>query len=241
MKRKHPIRNTVIIILTALIILFISVFTYYGIQGYILYKDATSKISIDEKIEEIQSRENFVEYSELPEFYINAVISVEDHRFKSHFGIDPIAITRAVFTDIKSMSLAQGGSTITQQLAKNVFFTQERKLERKFAEIFAAFYIEYHYSKEEIFELYVNTSYFGSGYFGIYDASIGYYGKEPKDLSNYEAAILAGTPNAPSVYSPDTNPELARKRANQVINSMVRYKLINEDEAIEIMASGLEE
>lgn len=102
--------------------------------------------------------------------YINAVISVEDHRFYSHHGIDMIAIGRATINDIKAMRLVEGGSTITQQLAKNIYFTQEKKITRKIAEVFMAFTIEKNYSKDQILELYLNTSYFGDGYQTVKEA-----------------------------------------------------------------------
>lgn len=104
-------------------------------------------------------------------------------------------------------------------------------MERKVAEVFAALKMESNYTKEEIFELYANTVYFGNGYYGIYQASMGYFGKEPSELTDYESAILAGIPNAPSVYSPDTNIELVSQRAKQVLNSMIRNKLITKEEA----------
>ena len=121
---------------------------------------------------------------------------------------------------------------------KNEYFTQEKKLERKFAEIFAAWDIEKQYSKEDIFELYVNTIYFGSGYYGIYDAAEGYFGKEPSELSEYEAVMLAGLPNAPSAYSPDTNPELAKQRMRQVLDRIVECEVIDQTEADNLLAQA---
>lgn len=121
---------------------------------------------------------------------------------------------------------------------KNEYFTQEKKLERKFAEIFAAWDIEKQYSKEDIFELYVNTIYFGSGYYGIYDAAEGYFGKEPSELSEYEAVMLAGLPNAPSAYSPDTSPELAKQRMRQVLDRMVECEVIDQTEADNLLAQA---
>ena len=121
---------------------------------------------------------------------------------------------------------------------KNEYFTQEKKLERKFAEIFAAWEIEKQYSKEDIFELYVNTIYFGSGYYGIYDAAEGYFGKEPSELNEYEAIMLAGLPNAPSAYSPDTSPELAKQRMSQVLIRMVECEVIDQDEADSLLAQA---
>ncbi len=196
-----------------------------------MYQEAVAENPINERVEEIRSMEGFTSYSELPQFYIDATISVEDHRFAKHCGIDLIAIGRAAWTDIRAMSFVEGGSTITQQLAKNMLFTQDKKIERKAAEVFAALDMEAKYTKEEIFELYVNTVYFGSGYYGIYQASMGYFGKEPLELSDYECAMLAGIPNAPSAYSPDVGNELAEKRVKQVLNSMVRQKIITQENA----------
>jgi monofunctional glycosyltransferase len=207
----------------------------FGVKGYDMYKNAVAETSFEEKVESIRSDENFIKYDELPEIYIDAVISAEDKRFFEHNGIDLLAIGRAVFNDLKTMSFAEGGSTITQQLMKNEYFSQDKNFERKFAEIFAALDFEKKYDKEEIFELYVNTIYFGSGYYGIYDASMGYYGKTPQELTDHEAVMLAGLPNAPSAYSPNVNPKLADERMKQVLEKMVSCKAINEEEAKNIL------
>lgn len=209
-------------LLAIIVVLILLAGVFYGIKGYKLYRSAIAEKSLEERVEEIRGTENFTVYSKLPQFYIDATISVEDHRFRTHGGIDLIAIARALWTDLRAMSFVEGGSTITQQLAKNMLFTQEKKLERKAAEVFAALEIESKYTKEEIFELYANTVYFGSGYYGIYQASMGYFGKEPMELTDDEAAMLAGIPNAPSVYSPDVDHELAQQRKKQVLESMAR-------------------
>lgn len=207
----------------------------FGVQGYNMYRDAVNEESISDRVDEIQKEENYVTFDQLPSIYVDAVISVEDHRFWEHGGIDLIAILRAAVNDIKAMDYVEGGSTITQQIAKNMLFTQEKKFQRKFAEVFAAFEIESLYDKEEIFEIYVNTIYFGSGYYGIYDAAMGYFGKEPKDLTDAEAVMLAGLPNAPSNYSPNVSPELAVERMKQVLESMVENKLIDQAIADELV------
>lgn len=207
----------------------------FGVQGYNMYRDAVNEESISDRVDEIQKGENYVTFDQLPSIYVDAVISVEDHRFWEHGGIDLIAILRAAVNDIKAMDYVEGGSTITQQIAKNMLFTQEKKFQRKFAEVFAAFEIESLYDKEEIFEIYVNTIYFGSGYYGIYDAAMGYFGKEPKDLTDAEAVMLAGLPNAPSNYSPNVSPELAVERMKQVLESMVENKLIDQAIADELV------
>lgn len=215
-------------------ILFLAVNAICGFliaEGYMMYHDAVSQMSIRERIEMIRSGENFTRFSELPDFYIDAVISVEDRRFEEHCGIDLIAVCRAAWTDIKAMSWVEGGSTITQQAAKNMLFTGDKKIQRKIAESFAAIALEAECSKNEILELYANTVYFGSDYYGIYDATMGYFGKIPSELTDYEAAMLAGLPNAPSVYSPDVNMELAKQRTSQVLQSMVRNNIITQEEA----------
>ena len=193
-------------------------------------------MSIEEKIEEIKEDvPEYIEYDKLPKDYVNAVIAVEDRRFFNHNGVDVISIMRAIITDIRTMKLAEGGSTITQQLAKNVYFTQRKEFTRKIAEVFMAFEFEKKCSKEEIFELYVNTIYFGDGYYCIYDASNGYFDKMPNEMNLYECTLLAGIPNAPSVYSPNVNPELSKQRQAQVLNKMLKYDFITEEEANKIL------
>ena len=222
-------------IMSRLLIIIMIVIGFFGVKGYHMYKNTVKETPVTEILDNIQSEENFTSYDELPKIYIDAVISAEDKRFKSHCGIDLFAISRAAWTDIKTLSFAEGGSTITQQIAKNLLFTQEKKLERKFAEVFAAFALEKEYSKEELFEIYVNTIYFGDGYYGIYDASQGYFGKIPSELTDYEAVLLAGLPNAPSNYSPNDNTELAEKRMSVVLDRMVKCKKITKEKAKNIM------
>ena len=196
---------------------------YFAVKGGIMYSEAMEENPMETTVELIRQREDFVPVTELPEYYINAVKAVEDRKFDTHCGINILSIGRALWHDIRTFSFEQGGSTITQQLAKNLFFTQEKRPERKFAEIYAAFALEKKYSKNEIFELYVNTIYFGSGYYGIAAASEGYCGKAPDELTEYECAMLAGLPNAPSAYSPDSSPELAEQRTQQVFKAVAEY------------------
>ena len=212
---------------------------FYGTKGYSLYREATKANPLPQLVEGIQSKQHYTLYEELPEFYIHAVVAVEDHRFQHHHGIDPIAICRAVWNDVKTLSFAEGGSTITQQLAKNLYFTQEKKLDRKFAEIFVAFDLERDYSKKEILELYVNTIYFGNGCYGVYEAAQEYFGKPPKELTDYESAMLAGIPNAPSAYSPSENPELAEQRLRQVLKRMETCGVVTNTEIANILEESL--
>ena len=136
-------------------------------EGYGLYKNAVQTVSLEEKVNEIRSRESFTSLEEMPETYVQAVVSVEDHRFYEHFGLDLIAIGRALVNDIKAGRYVEGGSTITQQLAKNLYFSQEKTMNRKAAEAFLALELERNYTKDEILELYVNSIYFGDGYYNV--------------------------------------------------------------------------
>lgn len=200
-------------------------------KGYFMYKDAVKKLPMDALVTEITSDENYVQFEDIPEMYVEAVVSVEDKRFWDHKGLNLKSIGRAIVKDIQAKSFVEGGSSITQQLMKNEYFSQVKELERKVADMFAAVEFEKNYSKEQIFEYYANTIYFGSGYYGIYDAAIGYFGKTPMELSDYECIMLAGIPNAPSVYSPNSNPKLAEERMNQVINEMVEDGVLTEEKA----------
>lgn len=221
-------------IIKFILIIIVIVISVYTVIGYNMYKNALKDMPIQEKIENIKAEKNYTTFEELPQTYIDAVIAVEDHRFFQHKGVDYIAVFRAIYNDIKSKELIEGGSSITQQLCKNIYFTQNRNLSRKIAETFMALKIEKECSKEEIFELYVNTSYFGDGYYCVADASQGYFNKKPIDMNIYECTLLAGIPNAPSVYAPTKNLNLAEQRQKQVINKMVKYKYLTVEEAANI-------
>lgn len=216
------------------IILFFLICSIIFLIGHSYYTKALEEKNLITRIDEITSQENFVKFEDMSTHYRNAVISVEDHRYYDHGPVDFIAIARAIFTNIKNGELQEGGSTITQQVAKNVVFNQEPTWIRKVAEIFAAYDLEKNYTKNEIFEIYVNTAYFGDGYYGIYQASYGYYNKSPKNLNLDEASMLAGVPNAPSVYAPTVNPDLAKRRQYHVLNTMLEYGYITKDESLSI-------
>lgn len=211
---------------------------YFAFEGHKLYESAVQQVPIETLYPSISSRESFVAYSDLPQTYIDAVIAVEDERFERHSGVDPASILRALWADLRSGRFAEGGSTLTQQLAKNELFTQEKHIARKAAEIFAAFAIEKQYTKTQIFEMYVNTIYFGSGHYGIREAALGYFGKEPSQLTEAEAVMLAGLPNAPSAYSPNSSPDLAYKRTQIVLKRMVRCKKLTQTQADSIAAEA---
>ena len=207
-----------------------------GVQGWRLYRATAAQKPIASLYDEISSRPGFASCDQLPQTYIDAVISVEDSRFERHHGIDPAAIVRALWADLRTRSLAEGGSTLTQQLAKNELFTQDKHLARKAAEMLAAFDLEKAYSKQQIFEMYANTIYFGSGYYGIAEAAEGYFGKEPAQLTDTEAIYLAGMPNAPSTYA--SSPELAFKRMQVVLKRMVKCRVLPQQQADAIAADA---
>ena len=221
-------------ILLLIFILVIIIISFASVLGFTYYSKALKEKPLISRVDEITNSEHFTKFNELSENYRNAVIAVEDHRYYDHGPVDFIAIARAMFVNIKNKDLQEGGSTITQQVAKNVVLSQEETLSRKLAEIFASYDLEKNYSKTEIFELYVNTAYFGDGYYGIYDASYGYYKKAPKDLNLDEASMLAGVPNAPSVYAPTVNPDLAKKRQYHVLKTMVEYGYITNEQSLSI-------
>ena len=200
-----------------------------------MYKNAINKMPLKYKITTIRQKEDYTKIDDMPQIYLKAVVSVEDHRFYKHFGIDIISIGRAFVNDIKKMKFVEGGSTITQQLAKNIYFTQDKKIVRKVAEIFMAFSIESNQNKDEILELYLNTSYFGNGFYSVKSASLGYFNKLPKDMNDSESIMLAGIPNAPSLYNPIQNKNLAIERQRQVINKMIKYGNLDKVETEKII------
>lgn len=213
----------------------------YVKAGYDMYKEAVSKKPIQDMIAEIESKDNYTKIEDVPQIYIDAVVAVEDHRFFTHKGVDFLAIIRAILTNVRKADLVEGGSTISQQICKNVYFTQERKLERKFAEIFAAIDLEkYCNDKNKILELYFNTSFYGNGYYTLSEASRGYFGKEPKELTNYEATMIAGIPNAPSLYNPINSLELAKQRQKQVLIAMVQYNYLTLQQRDEILNEDID-
>lgn len=236
-KKKKALKIALWIVL-GLIGLVILVTGFFAIKGAVMWNNAKSELSITQAAENFKASEDFTSYENLPQFYIDAVISVEDRKFFSHGGINVKSIIRAALYDIKNQSLDQGGSTITQQLAKNVWFSQEKRLERKFAEVWAAFDLEKELDKNDIFALYANTIYFGSDYYGITAAARGYFRKEPAELSEYECAMLAGLPNAPSVYSLNENPDLAKQRLDQVLDAMVVNGKINNKKRLELLSEN---
>jgi penicillin-binding protein 1A len=168
---------------------------------------------------------------EMPPHLVSAVLAIEDRRFYYHFGIDPVGLLRAVFTNVSHGRVAQGGSTITQQLAKNLFLSQERTFKRKIQEAMLAVWLEFHLTKDEILSAYLNRVYMGSGIYGVDGAARLYFNKDVKDINLQEAATLAGLLKAPSRYSPLNNPGLSKERADVVLNAMVDAGFIKKKDA----------
>ncbi len=162
-----------------------------------------------------------LQYEDFPQSLINAVIATEDRRFFRHSGVDIIGLARAMWVNIQAGRIVQGGSTLTQQLAKIVFLSPERTIKRKVQELLLALWLEHNFSKEELITLYLNRVYLGSGYYGVDAAARGYFGKKAGALNLGESALLAGLLKAPSRYSPHSNIDLAEKRTTQILINMI--------------------
>lgn len=234
-ERVARVAGHLLVLATVLVVL---ASAFFAARGFNLYRDALEALPLNDLEQRIESRQGFTPIDELPDLYLQAVVAVEDHRFYAHPGFDIIATGRALVNDIKAGAVVEGGSTITQQLAKNEYFTQEQTLERKVAEVFMALTMEQHFSKRQILEMYVNSIYFGDGYEGIGNASAGYFGKPPRALDASECTLLAGIPNAPSAYALSENPDLAHQRQGQVLKKLVAYNYLDEADAARIGAQG---
>src|SRR5712692_3287350 len=186
----------------------------------------------DEQITEFHvERRIFVSLSQMPPTLKEAVLATEDARFYSHFGVDPIGIARAIYQNFRRGRIVEGGSTITQQLAKVLFLTPDRSLDRKLKEAVLAVELERRYSKDRILEMYLNQIYFGHGAFGVEAAARTYFGKSVHELNAAECALLAGLPKAPGTYSPFEHPEAAKRRRATVLARMVETGTLKPNEA----------
>jgi penicillin-binding protein 2A len=199
------------------IILIALLIGYYNISHTYVLKDNLNK-------------QHYTTTNEVSPYFLKAIVATEDKRFYQNIGIDFRGISRALFKGAMDGKMTEGGSTITQQLVKNEFLTQERTAKRKIQEVFIALYIDGKYSKNTILEHYINSIYFGDGAYGIYNASMDYFGKKPSDLSIEESALLAGLPQAPSAYSPRANMKLALERRNIVLDIMVKENIISKEQ-----------
>lgn len=183
-----------------------------------LYRVIALKTAVDAKL----NKESYTKLADIPITMQQAIIAVEDNRYYQHVGFDVEGIIRAALVNLQNGSIVEGGSTITQQLVRNLFLTQDRSLTRKLEEVVLAIDMELRYSKEEILEMYLNTVYFGSGNYGIGPAAKDYFGKKPAKLNLAECSMLAGLPNAPSLISPYVNFSAAKDRQSVVLSTMVK-------------------
>ena len=214
---------------TILLVLYVSLYVYAKFDNKISIKSANSFYMYDNNNEIFNKEDNWVSIKEISPNLINATISIEDKHFYNHVGFDYLRIMKAMTVNIKNMKNLEGASTITQQLAKNLFLDFDKTWERKIEEAWLTIKLESNFTKNEILEGYLNTINYG-GVFGIENASIYYFGKSAKDLNLAEASILAGIPKSPSYYSPITNYNNAKMRQKIILNTMVNNKFINESE-----------
>ena len=191
-------------------------------------------------VESKLNRKNYIPLTQIPPVFQQAIISVEDNRFHQHSGIDIEAVMRAMLVNLQSGELVEGGSTITQQLVKNLFLSQDRTWSRKAFEIPLTFLMENQFSKKEILEMYLNSIYFGSGAYGIGAASQIYFAKSPPALTLAESALIAGMPAAPSLYSPLVDLAMAMQRQRVVLAAMVKHGYITQQQADQARASALQ-
>ena len=217
-----------------LLIIVILLTLFIGL-GFVNYVKATNDVSIQEKVKEIKSRDSYVSYDEINENLLKATVAIEDRRFYEHHGVEYRSMARALYQNVVAREIRGGGSTITQQLAKNMYYTYQPSYLRKVSEIFTAYVLEKELSKKEILELYVNVINYGDNHIGIREASEGYFHKKPKDLTLDEATLLAGLPQSPANYQLSNHEDVARRRQIQVLNAMVRESMINEDEKMAVI------
>lgn len=175
---------------------------YYGYLGYQIYQDKIQEQSLSERVNQLKSKEDYVTLDQISPIYKEAVLESEDRRFYKHGPVDYYGLARAMFINITTFSFKEGGSTITQQLAKNLCLSFKKDLSRKFAEVFIAKDLEDHYSKDEILEMYLNITYLGEGNYRIQAASQYYYHIDAIDLNKQQCDILVKTLKRPSVYNP---------------------------------------
>lgn len=232
------IKKIIIAILFFLVCIPVKAFAFWGIPDIenlnnLKLVSATQVYDVNGKLISKLFEENrvIVTLSNVSPFVSQAIIANEDSRFYNHFGIDPIGILRAAYVNITQGEIVEGGSTITQQLAKNLFLTQEQTFTRKIKEVILAIVIEQKFSKQEILQAYLNQVYFGEGAYGVEAASQLYFGKRASELTISESALLAGLPRGPNIYSPYVDPEAAMNRRSVVLASMVKEGYITQQQA----------
>lgn len=195
-------------------------------MGYLDYKQQVSENSIDSVVEQLRTRDNYVKLNEMSSYMPLAIVAIEDKRYYQHGAIDVIGTTRAVVVNLVSKKLVQGGSTITQQLAKNLYSLNTKNGIKKISEAFLAVALEKKYSKKEILEMYLNIIYYGDQHYGIAQAAKGYFNMTPAQLDLARCALLAGLPQAPSIYALSNHDERTYQRQQQVLKAMLDQQLI---------------
>lgn len=229
--RKRIVKILLLLVITFLIYLGYCFATLPDLQEAVGRTRQPSTTIIAENGNEVQTfgtiYSEVIRSEELPQYVVDAIISTEDRRFYSHFGFDIISFTRAMVANVFAGRYAQGGSTISQQVAKNLFLTSQKNIKRKTQELLLAFWLENKFSKEQILTLYLNRVYLGAGTYGIEAASQRYFQKSSRDLNMLEASIIAGMLKAPSRYNPIASKEKALGRAKVVLQNMVDYKAID--------------
>ena len=219
------LKKVFLLVLTLVIIVTLMIFG----RGYLYYQYIVHDVPVEQKIDTIRQSRHYTTLKQVSPHFKNAIYSVEDSRFYQHGAIDPIGLVRAMRNNIKYRKWREGGSTITQQLAKNMYFSHKDKGDRKIPELFIARELERQLTKDEILELYVNIIYFGEGHYGIHEASYGYFGKAPSDLTLNEASLLAGLPQSPSMLSLNKHFKRAKTRQRHVLKKMLDNNLISEE------------
>ena len=215
-------------LLGTLLLALVVVCSVFTIKGYVYYTKLQREQPLYQLMLNVENQDDFISFDELPQDIYDATISIEDRRYLEHDGIDYISLIRAIlsqFTPIRS-----GGSTITQQTAKNLYGLYDSNIDRKFAEIFLATYLERNFTKEQIFAVYVNIINYGDNSTGIVEASKNYFGLYPTQLNLQQCAILAGIPQSPANYQLSDHYDQAKVRQKQVLEAMASCGYITEDD-----------
>ena len=194
---------------------------------------------VEETVNSLRSNPDWISLRKIPGHTRKALLAIEDHDFYKHGALDITGIARAAFVNLKAGEVQQGGSTLTQQMVKNVFLSSEQTMARKVEEAVLATWVERKYSKDEVLEMYFNTTYFGAGAYGIRDAAKKFFGKDPSQLTLPESAMLAAMPYAPSALNPYENPGGCAKRVRLVLKEMLKYGYIGNTELKEALAKGV--
>lgn len=241
------VKTCAIIITLAILLLNLLWYTIFGAGNILIYNEKLPVFSASNTIKTsgiIFQNRPFVTTDHMPDYVWKSFIAIEDHRFNHHFGVDPISMARASVADVKAGHFVQGGSTITMQLARNLFLTHDKTMSRKMKEMVIAMNLEHRYTKKQILSMYLNTIYFGHGQYGIENAANYYFGKTVKandpnkeTINMSEAAILAALPKAPEYYSPYRHLAEAKERQKLVLHKMLDYGIIRKSE----MQSALRE